>query len=142
MSARTVRPLPAMDRDSRPWWEALARHELTLQRCDRCSAWRWPARAICNRCSSFESTWTPVSGRGDVVSWVVNRHAFTADFESPYAVLTVRLAEQRDVAMLGSYVGALDALRIGLPVEAVFDDVVDADGTTFTLLSWRAADSG
>ena len=38
------------DRDSAEWWEALRRHELVIQRCDDCGAWRWPPRAICGEC--------------------------------------------------------------------------------------------
>jgi uncharacterized protein len=129
--------LPLVDRDSREWWEALARHELVLQRCDDCATWRWPARAICNRCGSFAWAWQPISGRGTIVSWVVNHHAFSAAFASPYAVVTVRLAEQDDVAVVGSWRADIDALRIDLPVVARFDDVPVPEGDPpVTLLAW------
>jgi uncharacterized protein len=132
--------LPLADRDSRAWWEALARHELVLQRCDDCAAWRWPARAICNRCGSFGWNWQPISGRGVIVSWVVNHHAFSTAFTSPYAVVTVRLAEQDDLALIGSWQGDIDALRIDLPVVARFDDVDVPDGDPpVTLLAWAPA---
>lgn len=133
----TPRPVPHPDRDSAPWWDALARHELLLQRCRQCRAWRFPPRAICNRCGSFDHDWEPVSGRASVASWVVNHHAFSADFTPPYAVVTVRLDEQDDVLVIGSYAGETDELRTGLLVAARFDDV--ADGVT--LLSWAAVSS-
>jgi uncharacterized protein len=132
--------VPIVDRDSRPWWEALARHELVLQRCDACAAWRWPARAICGRCGSFAWSWQPISGRGEIVSWVVNHHAFSTAFPSPYAVVTVRLAEQDDVALLGSWQADVAVLRIGLAVVARFDDVDVPDGDPpVTLLAWTPA---
>jgi uncharacterized OB-fold protein len=131
----TTRPLPHPDRDSQPWWEALARHELRFQRCTACGAWRWPPRAICNRCGSFDAAWEPVSGRGTIAGWIVNHHTFSADFPSPYAVMLVRLEEQDDCKLVGSFRGDVDALRTGLPVRAVFDDV--ADGVT--LLAWEQA---
>jgi uncharacterized protein len=135
--------IPITDRDSRAWWDALARHELVLQRCATCATWRWPARAICGRCHSFEWAWEPVSGWGEVASWVVNHHAFSTAFASPYAVVTVRLAEQDDVQLVGSWQGDIDALRIGLPVVAVFDDVAVPEGDPpVTLLSWAPRPDG
>ena len=128
-------PLPHPDRDSRPWWDLLARHELRLQRCATCGAWRWPPRAICNRCASFEFTWAPLSGRGTVASWIVNHHAFSAEFPSPYAVVLVQLAEQDDCKLIGSFAGAIESLRPGLEVRAAFEDV--AAGAT--LLTWEPA---
>jgi uncharacterized OB-fold protein len=133
----TARPAPAVDRDSRPWWEALARHELVLQRCSACRAWRWPPRAICNRCGSFDWEWEAPSGRGSVASWIVNHHRFSEAFSSPYAVVTVRLEDQADLLLPGSFTGPPDWLCIGLEVEAAFDDAVDEDGRPFTLLTWQ-----
>ena len=135
-----ARPVPHADRDSLPWWEALARHEFVLQRCAACEAWRWPARAICNRCASFDWRWEPAGGRGTVASWIVTRHAFLPGFEAPYAVLTVRLDEQEDLLLPGSFAGAADdaALAIGAAVTVAFDDVAGADPPR-SLLGWRLA---
>ena len=131
--AEIQRLVPNPDRDSADWWEALARHEFVLQRCDACQAWRWPPREICNRCGSFDYTWTPVSGRGTIASWVVNQRAFLPGFEIPYVVVNVRLDEQDDCKLIGSWRGSIDALRGDLPVRAVFDDVTDG----VTLISWE-----
>jgi uncharacterized OB-fold protein len=129
-----------MDRDSAPWWEALARHEFVLQRCDSCQAWRWPARAICNRCTSFDWSWQPASGDATVASWVVTHHAFLPGFEAPYAVLTVRLAEQEDLMLIGSFAGPSNdpELAIGAAVSATFDDAQGPDANQ-TLLRWKLA---
>ena len=128
--------LPTPDRDSQAWWDALARHEFVLQRCDGCQTWRWPPREICNRCGSFDSTWTPASGLGSVTAWVVNKNAFLPGFEIPYVVINVRLDEQEDCKLLGSFRGPSEALRAGLRVRAVFEDV----GEGATLLGWEPAD--
>jgi uncharacterized OB-fold protein len=129
-----------MDRDSTPWWEALASHEFILQRCDSCQAWRWPARAICNRCASFDWQWQPASGDATVASWVVTHHGFMAGFEAPYAVLTVRLAEQEDLMLIGSFAGSAHdpGLEIGAPLEAVFVAVEGSDPPQ-TVLGWKLA---
>ena len=144
---RAARPVPAMDRDSRPWWQALAEHRLLLPRCAACGAWRWPPREMCGRCGSFEWTWEPASGRGTVASWIVNHHTFSVDIPSPYVVLTVRLDEQDDLLLVGSLdrgtgaePGPADAgLALGAPVEATYLDCTGSDASTFTLLCWRLA---
>jgi len=138
----TTKPGPAMDRDSTAWWEHLSQHELALQRCDQCQRWRWPARAICNGCGSFDWSWEPASGKGTISSWIVNHHSFSDAFTSPYVVLAVRLDEQDDVVMYGSWAGAQDGsdLSIALAVAVEFDDVAPVDDQEgFTLLRWRAA---
>jgi uncharacterized OB-fold protein len=136
--AAADRPVPTVDRDSLPWWEALARHEFVLQRCAACQTWRWPARAICNRCSSFDWDWQPASGAATVASWVVTHHAFLPGFAAPYAVLTVRLAEQDDLLLIGGLAGSPDDARLAIdaPVQIAFDDVEGADPAR-TLLQWK-----
>ncbi|MFD0686480.1 Zn-ribbon domain-containing OB-fold protein [Actinomadura fibrosa] len=133
MSAGFV--VPEVDRDSAPWWEAVRRHELTVQRCGGCGTLRFPARAVCNRCRSRSWEWTPVSGRARVYSWVVNHQVFMRSMAErvPFPVLLVRLDEGDDLLMYGNLVeGDVAELRVGLPVEAVFVD--DGDQT---LVNWR-----
>jgi uncharacterized protein len=134
------RPLPQADRDSVEWWEALARHEFVLQRCTTCRTWRWPARALCNRCHSFEWAWQAASGDGTIASWIVTQHAFLPGFTAPYAVLTVRLAEQDDLLLPGSYAGSSDDPRLGVGarVRVGYDDLPGAGSTDppRSLLCW------
>ena len=139
MSGVVGRPRPASDRDSAPWWAALAAHELVLARCDECAAWRWPPRALCNRCGSLEWGFAAASGRGTVASWVVNRHGFGGAFPLPSTVLLVRLAEQPDLLLPGAWAGAPDGtdVSMGMPVVAGFEDVATADGEPFTVLRWE-----
>jgi uncharacterized protein len=131
-------PLPVFDRDSRPWWEALARHQLTVQACERCGRRRWPPRALCARCGSFSWRWTAASGAGQVASWIVNRHPFFPGMDVPSVVATVRLDDEDDLLVPGGWAGAPDGsgLRIGLPVRVGFEE--NSEGVT--LLVWRAAD--
>lgn len=137
----TAQPAPTTDRDSRPWWEALARHEFVLQRCDACATWRFPARAMCNRCGSFDWSWQAASGRARVASWIVTRHAFLPGFEAPYVVLTARLDEQPDLLIPGGYDGPSDGagLSIGASLSVAYHDV-DTDDGPWTLLRWRRTD--
>lgn len=129
-----IRPEP--DRDSAPWWEAVRRHELTVQRCAGCGTPRFPARAVCNRCRSRSYDWVPALGTGKVYSWIVNHQVFMRGMagEVPFPVLLVRLDDVDDLLMYGNLVdGDIAGLVPGLPVEAVFADVDDE----LTLVQWR-----
>ena len=103
MSSAGARPLPLADRDSTPWWTALAEHELRLQRCHDCGTLRWPARALCNRCGSLDWSWLAASGRATVASWIVDEHPFTDAFPVPYVVVMARLDEQDDILVPGTF---------------------------------------
>ncbi|MFI0454515.1 Zn-ribbon domain-containing OB-fold protein [Actinomadura sp. 6N118] len=130
------RPRPEVDRDSAPWWAAVRRHALIVQRCEDCGTLRFPARAICNRCRCRSYEWVPVQGTAKVYSWIVNHQVFMRPMadEVPFPVVLVRLDEGDDLLMYGNLVdGDAEDLRPGLPVEAVF---VDVDDET-TLIQWR-----
>jgi uncharacterized protein len=139
MTVAGARPLPVADRDSTPWWTALAGHELRLQVCQACGTLRWPARAMCNRCGSLDWSWTAASGRATVASWIVNHHAFSDAFAVPYVVVIARLDDQDDILVPGGYGGAADGrdLHVGKRLVVGFDDVpVPEDVAPISLLRW------
>jgi uncharacterized OB-fold protein len=73
--------------------------------------------------------WEQATGRGTVSSWVVVHKAWLPAFAAdlPYNAVQVELEE--GVRLTCNLVGAgNEALRVGLQVEAVFDDVT-ADAT-------------
>src|ERR1700719_4095062 len=57
------RPLPNLDEENRPWWEALQRHELYIQKCGKCGDTRYYPRALCTSCMSANTEWVKCSGR-------------------------------------------------------------------------------
>jgi len=118
------KPLPRVDEESRGWWEALARHELYFQRCRDCGTKRFYPRALCPRCLSSATEWVRASGRATVYSFTVTYQNQAPGFreELPYVLAIVELDE--GVRMMTNVVGcAPDAVRVGMPVEVVFDDV-------------------
>jgi hypothetical protein len=118
------KPLPEITPEMAPFWEAARRHELVVQRCKGCGAYRFPARELCSRCLSRDSAWERVSGRGTLFSFAVMHQASHPGFaaEVPYAVVTVELDE--GARLLSNVVGcAPNDLRIGMPLEVVFEDV-------------------
>ena len=137
MSSSAGWPAPVTDRDSAPWWAGVDEHELRLQRCRDCGAFRWPARALCNRCGSLDWSWATASGLATVASWIVNEHRFTDAFTVPYVVVMARLDEQDDLLVPGAYGGASDGhdLRVGVRLAVAFDDVEGPEGPV-ALLRW------
>ena len=137
MSERQYRkPLPRIDEESRGYWEALARHELYLQRCRDCGTLRFYPRALCPSCLSSTVEWVRASGRGTVYTFTVTHQNQAPGFreELPYVLAIVELAE--GVRMMTNIVGcAPDAVRVGMPVEVVFEDVTPE----ITLAKFRPA---
>lgn len=109
-----------------PFWEALRRHELVVQRCDECGQPRFVPSERCRHCGSASATWTPVSGDATVYTFTIVHRAPTPAYQAdaPYAIAYVELAEgPRMPARLVDV--DPDTVAIGMPVEVVFDDVDD-----------------
>jgi uncharacterized OB-fold protein len=119
-----AKPLPRIDEESKGFWEACQRHELYLQRCGDCGALRHYPRALCPSCLSERIEWLRASGKGTVYTFTVTHQNQSAGFRDalPYVLAYVELAE--GPRMLTNIVGcAPDDVRIGMPVEVVFEDV-------------------
>ena len=121
------RPLPEIGDENRPFWEACARGELSLQRCAMCGRFRYPISPVCPRCGGAEFEWMPVSGRGRVFSYTVFHQVYHRGFQAavPYNVALVQLEE--GPFMFSNVVGIPnEALRCDMPVTVVFDRITDA----------------
>ncbi len=121
-----TKPLPRVDEESRGFWEACRRHELALQRCRACGAFRYYPRALCPECFSPDAQWTLCSGRGTVYTFTVTHQNQMPGFREalPYVLAYVLLDE--GVQMLTNVVGCPpEQVRIGMPVEVTFEDASD-----------------
>lgn len=120
----TNKPVPRSTPDNQPFWEGCRAHRIMLPACQHCDRPHWPPGPVCPFCFSDELSWVQASGRGTVSSWVVVYKAWLPAFEAdlPYNAVQVELEE--GVRLTGNVVGVPnDALRVGMAVEAVFDDV-------------------
>jgi uncharacterized protein len=120
------KPLPAISSLNRPFWEGLKHRELRLQKCKGCGKVWYPPSPLCPSCWSREFTWTRLSGRGRVSSWVVFHQSYFRGFDNelPYNVAEVELEE--GPRLLTNLIGiANDQLRAELPVEVVFEDATE-----------------
>jgi len=114
--------LPELTDVNRGFWEAAARGELALQRCDDCGELRYPVAAVCPRCLSARSTWSPLSGRASLFSWIVFHNAYHAAWRDrlPYSVGLVELEE--GPRLFGTLVATEGTpLALGMPLQVVFE---------------------
>ena len=119
-----AKPLPHLDEESRPWWEALQRHELYIQKCRECGDTRYYPRALCTSCMSANTEWVKCSGRGKVYTFTATYQNQTPGFREslPYIMAYVELDE--GVKMLTNLVDcAPEQVKIHMPVEVVYEDV-------------------
>jgi uncharacterized OB-fold protein len=123
-AASAAKPIPQITPDLAAFFAAAGEERLVVQRCRECGLRRFPPREICNACLSTASEWTQVSGRGEIFSFNVMHQIYHPGFaaEVPYAVVVVKLDEGPKIT--SSVVDCAPAeLRIGMPVEVVFERV-------------------
>ncbi|WP_210717207.1 Zn-ribbon domain-containing OB-fold protein [Amycolatopsis acididurans] len=121
-----TRPVPVPDERSRPFWDAAARHELTVARCSACRRYAIPPDLSCPHCGSTDPgfVFEPVSGIGRVRSWAVVRQSFLSGFTVPYLLVDVELPEQAELRMIGRLLDGPDApVRPDSPVRVAFEDI-------------------
>jgi uncharacterized OB-fold protein len=130
------RPHPQPDRDTAPYWAALADGRFVLQHCTDCHRWTWPARPICSGCHGEHLAWEEPAGTGEVYTWTVTHQPYGPDLAAlvPYTIALVRLDEQDDILIPGRLLGEGVAVHQGLRVSAVAQRVDDEVG----VLCWEA----
>ena len=123
---------PVVNRDTEYFWAGMAAGELRVWRCGACGLLRHPPGPMCPRCSATRPEYLLASGRGEIYSYVVHHHPPVPGRELPFVVALVALEE--GVRVLGELRDTDPAgVRVGLPVEIVFDRVDDE----LTLPAWR-----
>jgi uncharacterized protein len=108
-----------------PFFEGARRGELTLQRCDACSQFRYPPASRCPSCLSAVSSWARMSGTGTLFSWIVMHRRYLAGFDDvlPYPVGLVALDE--GPLVLTRLLGDPASIRCDQRVEVEFEDLSD-----------------
>jgi hypothetical protein len=121
----TGKPRPDMnDAATAPYWQAAARHELILPRCEGCGLVFFPPRDACPGCWGGELSWQTMSGRGTVWTFTEVHVPFYDDTwadDVPYVVAVIELDE--GPRLLANITDTdMDRLSVGDRVEVVFED--------------------
>lgn len=124
MSQTVPKPIPVPDDVSAPFYDGARAGKLMLQHCQACDGWSFPVRERCPHCFAAPLQWRAASGRGTLYTFAVMHQVMNPGFAAdvPYNVSQIDLEE--GVRMVSNIVGvANDALRIGMKLEAFFEDV-------------------
>lgn len=89
----TPRPIRAMDPYAEQFWSFTNARELRLQRCTQCAKFRWPPGPTCDRCLCDEFEWSPVVGRGRLLSWTTFHRSYFPEYPAPHTVIVLELDE-------------------------------------------------
>lgn len=135
-----ARPVPVVDAESAPYWEAAREHRLLLQRCTACHRHVFYPRAICPHCHGGPLDWVEASGAGVVHSFTVAHRPAGPAFagRTPYVIVLVDLDE--GPRMLSNLqVDDVAAVRLGQRVEVAFEELDDVTLPVFTIARGEAA---
>ncbi|PYC48422.1 hypothetical protein DI396_05440 [Litorivita pollutaquae] len=120
------KPLPVIDHDSAPYWEAAREGRLDIPLCGDCGKHHFYPRAICPHCHSDNLKFDTVSGRGEVHTFTIARRpagpAFADDV--PYVVALIEL-EEGPRMMSRVQTDDPEAVKIGAKVEVTFVKATD-----------------
>ncbi len=126
MSQVVAKPVPVPDEASAPFFDGAREGRLMLQHCAGCGKWSFPVRERCPHCMGAKLAWRAASGRGTLYTFAIMHQVMNPGFAAdvPYNVSQIDLEE--GVRMVCNIIGvANDQLRIGMAVEAVFEDLGD-----------------
>jgi len=117
------RPVPRATPETQHFWDGTKAGELRLQRCVDCKHVYFPPRPFCPSCSSRSVSVFKASGRGRLLSYVINQRPHPA-WNAPYSIAIVELDE--GPRMMTNLVG-VDAdprkIRCDMPVVIDYADV-------------------
>jgi uncharacterized OB-fold protein len=128
-----AKPVPVPDDGSAAFFEAAARGELVVLRCQDCGTFMSPTggigtprRPCCINCFSRKLEWAPTSGKAVLHSYVLMHQVYHPGFadEVPYNIAIVELEE--GVRLTTNIVDCPnDELTSGMPLQVTFEDVTD-----------------
>ena len=114
--------LPLITPQNAFFWRAGASGKLRFMRCQACGHYIHPPLPICPLCRSRSVQDEPVSGKGAVLTYTVNRQVWEPGLEAPYVIAIVGLDEQPGLRLTTNIVNcAIEKVTIGMRVSVVFE---------------------
>ena len=121
------RPVPRLTEENRFFWTSGADGRLRFMRCNNCATVIHPPQPVCRQCRSENVSPHAVPGTGVVYSHTINYQKWNPALEVPFVIARVAIDGAAGVLLTTNIVGCpVEDVRIGMPVEAAFDDVDEA----------------
>ena len=118
---------PQSNIEIQPFWDATAKGQLLLKKCEACGEVHYYPRTICPFCFSDNTVWIEASGHGVIYSYSVIRRA-----EVPYVIAYVTL--QEGPTMMTNIIDCdIDSVRIDMAVKVNFVDT--GEGTALPMFT-------
>ena len=121
------RPVRRMDPYAAQFWEFTKQEEFRLQQCDDCGKFRWPPAPVCDGCLSEAFTWTPLTGEGRLLSWVVFHRQYFPEYPTPHHVLIAEL-DQGPLFIAPPVDLPVESLQEGMRLRVTWSPARDAFG--------------
>ncbi len=119
-------PIPAMDLDTKEFWENCKNHQLTVQRCVLCGSYRFAPTPACYECQSPDYEWIESNGVGEVYTWTITHLPVHPGVTKalPYNSTVVRLLDCGGAKVLTNLVGIKNEdIQPGMKVEVEWEEV-------------------
>ena len=115
-------PPPAINPETKTFWDATAEGRLLLTKCPTCDLVIWYPKAICVSCGGTPTEWIEASGQGTIYSFSITRRGQGLYRDaSPYVLAYVELEEGPRI-VTNVVDSDPDSLSVGQAVEVVFHD--------------------
>ena len=118
--------LPAVEDETRPYWEAAKQGRLLIKACNACGEVHHYPRPFCPTCWSEDVEWREVSGRGTIYTYSI---VFRNDLPpfNEWSTYVPAIVELEEGPRLMTNIVETDAgsLRVGMPVEVRYRDLND-----------------
>jgi uncharacterized OB-fold protein len=129
-----LRPLPTVQPENTPFFDALSEGRFVVPRCTQCRDYNWSPYPACRSCLSTALEWTAVSGRGHVYTYTII-HTAPRPFAhlAPYVWGFVELEERPRTMLVQTNIFdvELDEIHVGMPVEVAFRRADDSGLTMY-----------
>jgi uncharacterized OB-fold protein len=111
-------------------------------RCETCELTYVPATMFCERCFADLEVWVEVPNRGTVFTYTVLFRDLDQKTLDPPVILAYVKLDGADGGLV-HYMGDVepDAVHIGMPVEAVFKDAADREGSILDIQYFRPVEA-
>ena len=120
------KPVPVVDPDSAPYWEGAKANKLMIQKDRKSGKCFLYSRRLVPGVDDSQVEWVQASGRGTIYSFTVAHAPAGPAFKEdvPYVIASIELDEGARI-LTNIVTDQPDSLRIGQPVEVLFDKVSD-----------------